>query len=261
MRKRKENEVNWMERKVIGRGWRYLLCPLAVLLVWTIFFARVAQAESYEKDKKGSLTLTFQQKEEGTGTGQYQGIEGIEMNLYQIGSLCYEEGQVSFRLDSPYDSVGLDLSAKNSASKMEEAAGKMAQIAKKSSVDPLTQASDAQGVIRYTDLAQGVYLLVQGQESSQIQVSPLILTLPYQQEGEWIYQVESYPKFTTKSQPTATPTTPSRTNPTVTPSSSQKGSVVNTGDDTGVLPWLASLCLAGALASLLWKTRGRKRLW
>ena len=251
-------------RKVTGKRWSCLLGLLAGLLVWTSLFPSLAQAQSYEKDKKGSFTLTFRQREEESGV--YQGIEGVEMNLYRIGDVLYEKGQISFRLDSAYDSVGLDLTKKNSASKMEEAALEIADLVRANSVSFQTQVSDSEGIIYYPDLAQGVYLLAQNQEESQqesqIQVSPVILTLPYQQEGEWIYEVVSYPKFTTGKQPSVTPTLTPTTTPRLTPTgtpSSKKGSPVDTGDRTEATPWLASLSLAGALGLLLIAAARKKK--
>ena len=95
--------------------------------------------------------------------------------------------------------------------------------------------ADDAGKITYSDLAQGIYLLVQNTANETISVSPMVLTIPYIEETEWTYDITSYPKFTTTVKPTTTPSkTPSK---------------VDSGDRTNIIMW--SEVLIGAAIVLI----------
>ncbi len=228
--------MNGLTKKntVVKRILAYLGAVLTVFFLFTVN----AGAEEYIQDKNGSIGLTLQQTDENGNTKVFS---GINMKLYRIGNVKYDMGAVSFELDDVFSSAGINLNTTNTAGKWAEASEKLADMAGSSGLGGDERTTDANGKIVYEDLTQGAYLLVQGSSDQNVKVAPMILTVPFMEEGEWLYDIETYPKVSViPATPTSTPTPAAPSKP-ATP--------VKTGDTANAMPWVISLIGAAAVIS------------
>ena len=214
-------------KKKINKSLRFFVGAFVVFLI-VACCASVTKAESYISDKNGSIQLTMQQSD---SDGNVMTLPGISITLYKAGDVEYDKGAVKF---SFYDELGLaetNLNKVDTASGWQEASEKAADAIKTSELSGEEKTSDQDGEIIFDNLTQGVYILVQSGNDEKIIIEPMLLTVPLMDSGEWIYDVNSYPKISTvKETETSTQETTSvHTDPT------------KTGDNNNMLMWLGML--------------------
>ena len=142
------------------------------------------------REKKGSLNLTVQQTDED---GKTTPLTGVKLELYRVADVSFD-GNVHFVLTSSMSSAGYDFDSFKNASEWYSAAEKLAEVAAASSVKPVEAVSDEQGKVVYSDMEEGMYLVIGAAESS-VKVTPMLLTVPFASTEEgWIYDVQAYPK-------------------------------------------------------------------
>ena len=154
-------------------------------------------AGDYVAGTKGNLTLTVQQADE---EGNQTPLPGVGLTIYRVGSVNFD-GNVHFVLDEALAAAAIDFDSITTADGWYEAAGQLADMISSGSVDVwgLSRTSDAEGNITVTDLAEGMYLVVQTEANSSVMVSPMLISVPFaDQEQGWMYDVQAYPKTSTK---------------------------------------------------------------
>lgn len=184
-------------RRKQGKIFRSLL---AVLMLTAMLVTSVLQpvfAGDYVAGTKGNLTLTVQQADE---EGNQTPLPGVGLTIYRVGSVNFD-GNVHFVLDEALAAAAIDFDSITTADGWYEAAGQLADMISSGSVDVwgLSRTSDAEGNITVTDLAEGMYLVVQTDANSSVMVSPMLISVPFaDQEQGWMYDVQAYPKASTK---------------------------------------------------------------
>lgn len=184
-------------RRKQGKIFRSLL---AVLMLTAMLVTSVLQpvfAGDYVAGTKGNLTLTVQQADE---EGNQTPLPGVGLTIYRVGSVNFD-GNVHFVLDEALAAAAIDFGSITTADGWYEAAGQLADMISSGSVDVwgLSRTSDAEGNITVTDLAEGMYLVVQTDANSSVAVSPMLISVPFaDQEQGWMYDVQAYPKTSTK---------------------------------------------------------------
>ena len=183
-------------RRKQGKIFRSLL---AVLMLTAMLVTSVLQpvfAGDYEAGKTGNLTLTVQQADE---EGNQTPLPDVGLTIYKVGSVNFD-GNVHFVLDEALAAAAIDFDSITTADGWYEAAEKLAAMIVSGSVDVwgLSKSSDAEGNMTFTDLAEGMYLVVQTDGNSDVSgvtVSPMLISVPFaDQEQGWIYDVQAYPK-------------------------------------------------------------------
>ena len=180
-------------RRKQGKIFRSLL---AVLMLTAMLVTSVLQpvfAGDYVAGTKGNLTLTVQQADE---EGNQTPLPGVGLTIYRVGSVNFD-GNVHFVLDEALAAAAIDFDSITTADGWYEAAGQLADMISSGSVDVggLSRTSDAEGNITVTDLAEGMYLVVQTDANSSVMVSPMLISVPFaDQEQGWMYDVQAYPK-------------------------------------------------------------------
>lgn len=166
-----------------------LLAFLGIVVMLTGCLSGVVQAGSYEAGKKGTFNLTVQQTD---SDGNVTPVSGVKLKLYKVANVNYD-GNVHFVLTDSLSSAGLDFESLESASDWYSAAEKLSGMVDSSAASQ-DAASDAQGKITYSELEEGMYLLV-GASDSLFNVTPMLLTIPFaDSDNGWIYDVHAYPK-------------------------------------------------------------------
>ena len=123
-------------------------------------------------------------------------IEGMVYDLYYVGT---GDESSSFTLAGLFAGYPVNLTGL-SASGWQTAAEDLAGYAEADNIAPnATGTSDATGMVYYSNLPAGLYLVV-GEDLvsgySLFQVSPFLVALPHlQDDGSWLYDVTAYPKI------------------------------------------------------------------
>lgn len=245
----------WKNRR---KRCRKILACLSLILLLSVSFAGKAMAREYVPDKKGSFYLTFQESDED---GKQTVYPGIHTRLYKVGSVRYN-GAVNFDIDPAFQKSKIDFNSIRTASDWVSAAKTLADMTKKADVLVQDKTSDTEGKVSYTDLEQGVYLLVQedstketnDKEEKTITMAPMILTMPFMEEEEWIYEVQAYPKLST-SHKSITPPETNRQTEKITPPST----TVKTGDSTNFALWGVLMMGSALLMAAAAKRKKQKR--
>lgn len=151
------------------------------------------RADTYISNRQGSIQAILMSQADSSG--KQTPYPGISMKLYQIGNASENNGNVNFTLDSRFAGSGITMDSLTTADKWAAAAQTLAGLAGSSGINAIEGTSDAQGQILFNNLEQGVYLLVQNSGQDRLIISPSLLTVPLQENGQWIYDVKTYPKF------------------------------------------------------------------
>lgn len=151
------------------------------------------RADTYISNRQGSIQAILMSQADSSG--KQTPYPGISMKLYQIGTASENNGNVSFTLDSRFAGSGITMDSLTTADKWAAAAQTLAGFAGSSGINAIEGTSDAQGQILFNNLEQGVYLLIQNSGQNRLIISPSLFTVPLQENGQWIYDVKTYPKF------------------------------------------------------------------
>ena len=174
------------KKKKLKNAYSALLLTLVVLtgLLWPLSAAAV---DPIDPARPCSLQLHV----------AYAGsnIQGMTFHLYAVGT---GDEATSFSLSGAFAGYPVSLTGLN-ASGWQAAAEDLADYAEADGIAPdVAGVTDAGGMIHFTGLSGGLYLIV-GEDYisgySLFQVSPFLVALPHlQDDGSWLYDVASYPK-------------------------------------------------------------------
>lgn len=144
-------------------------------------------------------------------------IQGAEFTLYRVGEKRLDHGAVSFAALAPYDAVCKSFDGLT-ASQNQQYARRFEQMAAGQPGD-VQAATNAAGEARFTNLEEGVYLVLQTDAKGAAQAfkpcQAVLIALPATDpvSGEWKNELLIEPKVETTPTPVPTPT------PTATPTS------------------------------------------
>lgn len=185
MVKQKKKKINYRKK---------ILVCLGIMLILINCLVAMVQAGSYVQGQKGNFRLTLQETD---SQGNQTPLSGVKLKLYKIGVVEFD-GNVHFKLDNQLASTGVDFEKLESAGDWYTAAETLATVVEKTSLTPTEAESDAEGKIAYSDLEEGMYLII-GSADSTADVTPMLLSMPFVQEDEgWVYDVQAYPKAVKK---------------------------------------------------------------
>lgn len=198
--------------------------------------------------RRGSIAVAlFDQKTNET-------VSGGELTLYRVADAVAQDADYSFVYTNGFENCGVALDLTDNALAEKLNAARPADAA------GTAKTVDAAGRVQYDDLTTGLYLVVQTKDSADYEtIAPFVVTLPLQQDGVWVYDVDATPKVgtvtaKTPDTPTPTPNTPDTpvtpdmpTTPN-TPSNPTTPTTVERLPQTGQLNWpVPVLCVSGML--------------
>lgn len=223
-----------------------------ILLVLSLCIPAIA-AEVPQLNVEGSIkvTLTYKNKP----------VTGGELILYQVGDVAQDNGNYSFTLAKDYVSSRVSLENISSA----DTAKALEQYVQRQKMKGVTKKLDKNGTVVFDKLYAGLYLLLQKEAIKGYEkVNAFLVSLPSQENGSYVYQVDATPKVQVKgkqekeTEPPTPPGTPGN------PPSNPPGSTGNTPPprlpQTGQLKWpIPVLAIAGLCLLLLgWTLRRGK---
>ena len=115
--------------------------------------------------------------------------EGVELSLVRVADI--QDG--SYVLDEPYRSADVDMNDIKTAEGLQEAADTLRPLVK----SPLqAKRTDAQGIVDFTDLKVGVYLLYVSDQAGYETIQPTLISVPMWDETakQMNYHIEVFPK-------------------------------------------------------------------
>lgn len=174
-----------------GNKFQSLLAVLMLMVMLAISVLQPVFAQNYEAGKKGDLTLILRETDE---EGNHTPVANVGLTLYKVGSIDFD-GNVHFVIDGALGEKGIDFNALSTADDWFAAAEKLAGIIEESGVSGVQDFSNEQGKMTFTGLEEGMYLVVQSDNSSKVTVSPMLISIPFaDSEQGWLYEVQVYPK-------------------------------------------------------------------
>lgn len=182
------------KRNLFSNILTFLMLLAIILSALPLTVLNLVKADTYISGRAGSIEAILMSQADGSG--RQTPYPDVSMKLYQIGSAVENNGNVSFTLDSQFSVSGIKIETLTTAAQWADAARTLAGMVSSSGVNCMEGTSDAQGRIFFGNLKQGIYLLVQSSAQNRLVVSPSLLTVPLQENGQWIYDVKTYPKFT-----------------------------------------------------------------
>lgn len=148
-------------------------------------------------------------------------IQGAEFTLYRVGEKRLDHGVVSFAALAPYDAVCKSFDGLT-ASQNQQYARRFEQMAAGQPGDAQA-ATNAAGEARFTNLEEGVYLVLQTDAKGAAQAfkpcQAVLIALPATDpvSGDWKNELLIEPKVETTPTPVPTPTPTATPTPTPTP--------------------------------------------
>ena len=115
--------------------------------------------------------------------------EGVELSLVRVADI--QDG--SYVLDEPYRSADVDMNDIKTAQGLQEAADTLRPLVK----SPLqAKRTDAQGIVDFTDIKVGVYLLYVSDQAGYETIQPTLISVPMWDETakQMNYHIEVFPK-------------------------------------------------------------------
>ena len=209
----------------MSRGKRLPVLLLTVILLCAMGVTAYAH-DVPDLSRKGSITITMRQGEKA--------VPGGSLTLYRVGEVQEEDGNYRFVLTGDFTGCGVSLTDVQSA----QLASRLAQYGKDHSLTGTTRECDSSGTVSYTGLTLGLYLLVQNRAASGYnKVDPFLVSVPMQEDGTYVYDVDASPKVEVEK--VTTPSNSSTT--TATRSGTAKSKLPQTGQLNWPVPVLAVL--------------------
>lgn len=185
-------------------------------------------------DAVGSVSVTMADPE------TLRVVSGGTLTLYRVADVRLDnDADYSFELTEDFAGSTADLTGALDA----DLARGLADYAADAGLTGVTREVSSDGLVRFSDLAPGLFLLVQHLAAEgYYEVSPFLVSIPLEEDGAYVYDVDATPKMELLKEKPEEPGTPEEPGVPGTPD------MPKTADATEALP--GALALAGALTSL-----------
>ena len=174
---------------------------LAVLLLAAFSMAAYAH-EVPEEGRKGTVTVEM----------EYDGkaVKGGTLSAYRVGQVQEDNGDYSFVKTSDME----DFSGSYDDITAPKLAEDLADFVQKNNIRAYKTAENTEGKATFSDLELGLYLIVQTKASDGYEpLKPFLVSVPMNEDGHYVYEVNAAVKFQLKQEPKpTTPTEPSKPN-------------------------------------------------
>lgn len=171
--------------------------PMLVVMVLALCLTSVpAYAhEVPDASRRGTISVTM----------AYDGVRvpGGSVMLYRVGDVVSDDGNYIFALTSECAASGVSLDDLESP----EAAQALADWAVSHGLSGVTVPVGDDGVATFTDIALGLYVMVQHDPATgYYAIDPFLIGMPLTEDGSYIYDIDASPKLELEKKPTPPPT-------------------------------------------------------
>ena len=171
--------------------------PMLVVMVVALCLTSVpAYAhEVPDASRRGTISVTM----------AYDGtrVPGGSVTLYRVGDVVSDDGNYIFTLTSECAASGVSLDDLESP----EAAQALADWAVSHGLRGVTVPVGDDGVATFTDVALGLYVMVQHDPATgYYAIDPFLIGMPLTEAGSYIYDIDASPKLELEKKPTPPPT-------------------------------------------------------
>ena len=170
------------------------------LLVWCA--APAFALEVVDLSRTGSIKVSLYDSETSKAVG------GGTLTLYRVAKVQKDNANLSFVYTNGFEDCGVELGDLSEG----ELAGRLAEKIAATAESTTVEISDL-GVAEFGDLEVGLYLVVQTTAAENYNViNPFLVSVPIQENGGYVYDVDALPKVGTAAkktpEPPDTPDTP-----------------------------------------------------
>lgn len=170
------------------------------LLVWCA--APACALEVVDLSRTGSIKVSLYDSETSEAVG------GGTLTLYRVAKVKKDNANLSFEYTNGFEDCGVELGDLSEGELANQLAEKIAAIAESTTVE-----INDLGVAEFGDLEVGLYLVVQTTAAENYNViNPFLVSVPIQENGKYVYDVDALPKVGTAAkktpEPPDTPDTP-----------------------------------------------------
>ena len=169
----------------------YLLLAVAMLLSAPLT-ANAAQS-NFDLNQTGSIRITLRDQKYPEDT------IGGTLELFRVADAVTVDSALSFVLTADFAGSGVSLADVNASGLPQQ----LAAYAQNNSLTGTSVQADKNGVIAFTGLSTGLYLVTQSQAvEGYYPVAPFLVSMPMYsaEQGGWIYTIEAGPKVQRPSQ-------------------------------------------------------------
>ena len=159
---------------------------LSLILSLMLLLAMALPAHAHEvpdPERRGSISLTM----------AYQGspVSGGTLTLYRVADVVSVNGDYGFAYTADFAGCTIPVTELGSA----DLPTALAEIAKAKLLAGTTLTVAANGKVKFSDLEIGLYLVVQNEAAPGYKkVNPFLVSVPYHEDGGYIYDVDTAPK-------------------------------------------------------------------
>lgn len=176
------------------------------LLVWCA--APAFALEVVDLSRTGSIKVSLYDSETSEAVG------GGTLTLYRVAKVQKDNANLSFVYTNGFEDCGVELGDLSEG----ELAGRLAEKIAATAESTTVEISDL-GTAEFGDLEVGLYLVVQTTAAENYNVvNPFLVSVPIQENGSYVYDVDALPKAGTAAKKTPdTPDTPDTSDTPDTP--------------------------------------------
>lgn len=179
------------------------------LLVWCA--APAVALEVVDLSRTGSIKVSLYDSETSEAVG------GGTLTLYRVAKVQKDNANLSFVYTNGFEDCGVELGDLSEG----ELAGRLAEKIAATAESTTVEISDF-GTAEFGDLEVGLYLVVQATAAEDYNViNPFLVSVPIQENGSYVYDVDALPKVGTAAkktpEPPDTPDTPDKPDTPDTP--------------------------------------------
>ena len=201
-------------KKVRYAGFLLIVIYMVLTVGMTAFAAEnTVQSDDTDGAIRGSITVDLVSMESG------EAVSGGTLTLYQAAKAELTEEEIKLTYTEDFMQCGMTLAdaEKSETEKKALAAGLEAYV-KQNDIKGHSVEVDGNGHAEWTDLEQGLYLIVQtGQAEGYAPIQTFLISVPEAVDGAYIYEINAKPKTGTVD----TPDDPTPDNKNTVPSDSK----------------------------------------
>ena len=182
----------------------------------------------YAVEKLGSIELAFHN----------QATASMSFSIYKIGDVI-DSSSIQYVPSTSFSKLNVDLNHISTAKDYETIINQCIQLINQEKIQSLqTVKGNTDGNVIFKDLNTGVYFIKQNQKINNFDVESLIVSLPFDANGELIYDVVANPKYNQNNGNTEITKRPIVH--------------VKTNDETDVMPIIITMVISGSFAIIVY---------